>query len=79
MPLAILRKQVSELPVEFQLDETMAMMPAMSLANYREVVVGARISKTGNATPQSGDLQGQSEIIQVGAKDVSITINSVVP
>lgn len=79
MPLAILRKQVSELPVDFQLDETMAMMPAMSLANYREVVIGARISKTGNATPQSGDLQGQSEIVQVGAKDVSITINSVVP
>lgn len=79
MPLAILRKQVGDLPVDFQLDETMAMMPAMSLANYREVVVGARISKSGNATPQSGDLQGQSEIVQVGSKDVSIIINSVVP
>lgn len=79
MPLAILRKQVSELPVDFQLDETMAMMPAMSLANYREVVVGARISKSGNATPQSGDLQGQSENVQVGATGISITINSVVP
>lgn len=79
MPLAILRKQVSELPVEFQLDETMAMMPAMSLANYREVIVGARISKSGDATPQRGDLQGQSEIVQVGSKDVSIIINSVVP
>jgi len=79
MPLAILRKPVSELPIDFQLDETMAMMPAMSLANYREVVVGARISKSGTATPQSGDLQGQSETVQVGATDISITINSVVP
>jgi cytochrome c-type biogenesis protein CcmH len=79
MPLAILRKTAGDLPLEFRLDETMAMMPAMSLANYQDVVIGARISKDGKATAQSGDLQGQTEAIRVGSSDVDITINSVIP
>jgi cytochrome c-type biogenesis protein CcmH len=79
MPLAIVRKQVGDLPAEFTLDDSMSMMPSASLATFSEVVVGARISKSGNAMPQSGDLQGDSGVIQVGASDLDITIDSVVP
>ncbi len=79
MPLAIIRAQVSDLPREFLLDESMAMMPSMSMANFAEVVVGARISKTGNATPQSGDLEGLSQPVAVGTTDLVLTIDSVVP
>lgn len=80
MPLAIVRKQVKDLPVSFTLDDSMAMNPAMKLSNFQQVVVGARISKSGNAMPQSGDLQGQSEVITLGAsKPIEVIINSVTP
>ncbi len=79
MPLAIIRTQVSDLPRDFSLDESMAMMPSMSMANFSEVVVGARISKTGNATPQSGDLQGLSQPVAIGTSGLMLTIDSVVP
>ncbi len=79
MPLAILKTQASELPLTFTLDESMAMMPNMSLARFDEVLVSARISKTGDAIAQSGDLQGDAGAIKVGRADVEIVINSVVP
>jgi cytochrome c-type biogenesis protein CcmH len=79
MPLAILRRQVKDLPLTFSLDDTQAMSPAMKLSNFTQVVIGARVSKSGNATPQSGDLQGMSEPVKVGAKNVAIVIDSVIP
>jgi len=79
MPLAILRKPASELPIDFKLDETMAMMPGMSLANYQDVVIGARVSKAGNAVPQSGDLEGLLSSVRVGAQNLAVTIDRVVP
>jgi len=79
MPLAIIRAQADELPLEFSLDESMAMMPSMSMANYSQVVIGARISKTGNAMPQSGDLQGATAAVAVGSEGLEIVIDTVVP
>ncbi len=80
MPLAIVRKQVKDLPFSFTLDDSMAMNPAMKLSSFPQVVVGARVSKSGNAMPQSGDLQGQSEVIAVNdGKPVDVVINSVTP
>jgi len=79
MPLAIIRKQVKDLPLAFSLDDSMAMNPNMKLSNYSEVIVGARISKTGNAMPQSGDLKGSSSVIKLGSRDLKIIIDSAVP
>ena len=80
MPLAIVRKQVKDLPITYTLDDSLAMNPAMKLSNFQQVVVGARVSKSGNAMPQSGDLQGQSETISLGgSKPVDVVINSVMP
>ena len=78
MPLAILRRQVSDLPIEFALDDSMAMTPQMKLSSFPQVVIGARVSKSANAMPQPGDLEGSSEPIKVGANDVNVVINSVV-
>ncbi len=73
-PLAILRKQVKDLPIEFTLDDSLAMSPSMRISTVTEVVVGARISKSGNAMPQPGDLQGLTPIVKVGAKGVAVEI-----
>lgn len=74
VPLAILRKQVKDLPLTFTLDESMAMNPAMSLSTAKQVIVGARISKSGNAIAQPGDLQGFSQAVAVGASGLKIEI-----
>jgi cytochrome c-type biogenesis protein CcmH len=80
MPLAIVRKQVKDLPVTVTLDDSLAMMPAMKLSNFEQVEIGARISKSGNAMPESGDLQGIVTPIATQASDtIQITINSKVP
>lgn len=79
MPLAIIRKQVKDLPLTFALDDSMAMNPAMKLSKFSEVIVGARISKSGNAMPQSGDLKGSSSVIKLGSRELKIIIDSAVP
>jgi len=76
MPLAILRKQGRDLPVRFTLDDSMAMSPEMKLSAFPRIVVGARVSKSANATAAPGDLQGVSQAVGAGATDVAVTIDS---
>lgn len=78
MPLAILRKQGRDLPIEFTLDDSMAMSPSAKLSDHPRVVIGARVSKTANASPQPGDLQGLSPPVKTGAGRVNVTINTEV-
>ncbi|HTE14817.1 MAG TPA: c-type cytochrome biogenesis protein CcmI [Burkholderiales bacterium] len=78
MPLAILRRKVSDLPVTFTLDDSMAMSPANRLSGTPQVVIGARVSKSGNATPQPGDLQGFSKPVNHTGKNVTIVIDTEV-
>lgn len=78
MPLAIMRIQVKDLPTQFTLDDSMAMSPQMKLSGFDQVVVGARVSKSGNAMPQPGDLEGASAPLKPGAKDIAISIDRVV-
>lgn len=61
MPLAIIRKQVSELPLSVTLTDAESMLPNMKLSGFKQVRLLARISKSGNAMPQPGDLIGVIE------------------
>jgi cytochrome c-type biogenesis protein CcmH len=79
MPLAIVRKQVKDLPFNFTLDDSTAMSPQMKMSNFDQVVVIAKVSKSGNAMTQAGDLQGMSDTIQPGKKGLKITIDKVAP
>ncbi len=78
MPLAMLRKQVKDLPLQFILDDSTAMSPATRLSQAGRVIVGARVTKSANAAPLSGDLAGHSAPVAVGSKGVTIEINEIV-
>ena len=78
MPLAVLRKQVRELPVQFALDDSMAMAPGASLSGSPRVIVGARVSKSGSPSAQPGDLQGLSAPVANDASGVTIVIDTIV-
>ena len=80
MPLAIVRKQVSDLPLTVTLDDSTAMAPSMKLSNFDRVTVGARVSKSGMAMPQSGDLQGLvTPVVPGTAQAIELNIDSRVP
>ena len=80
MPLAIQRLKASQLPLTVTLDDSMGMMPTMKLSMFPQVVVGARISKSGNALPGSGDLQTLSAPIDVHRSEpIELTIDQQVP
>lgn len=79
MPLAILRRTVADLPFDFRLDDSMAMSPQMKLSAFDRVVVGARISRSGNAMPQPGDLRGESPPTPTTVDHLDLVIDSVQP
>ena len=79
MPLAILKRKASELPITFTLDDSTAMADELKLSKFDLVIVGARVSRTGNALPQSGDLIGQSAPVKAGGNKLTLVIDSVQP
>jgi len=78
-PLAVLRGSAKELPLRFALDDTMAMSPQWNLSRASDVRIEARVSKSGNAAPQPGDVVGTSAVVKPGARDVRIVIDKVLP
>jgi cytochrome c-type biogenesis protein CcmH len=79
LPLAVQRTQVSALPFSFKLDDSMAMSPEAKISGASEVRIEARVSRSGNATPQSGDLTGASATVKPGADKVEVVIDQVRP
>ncbi len=80
MPLAIVRKQVKDLPVTVTLDDSSAMSAAMRLSEFEEVSLTARISRSGNAIPTSGDLQGTvSPVRTQGTEIIDLIIDTTLP
>jgi cytochrome c-type biogenesis protein CcmH len=77
MPLAILRRTADLQGLDFSLDDSMAMAPELRLSGFARVVIGARISRSGQATPQPGDLVGQSAAVAPGARGVQVLIDRV--
>lgn len=78
MPLAIVRLKVSDMPTAFELTDAMAMSPDMSISKYPDLIVGARVSKSGNAIPQAGDWESEMVPVKVGATGISLVISRLV-
>jgi cytochrome c-type biogenesis protein CcmH len=79
MPLAVIRGTAAQLPLKFALDDSQAMSPAMKLSNADAVRIEARVSRSGNAMPQAGDIVGTSGVVKPGTHDVKIVLDKVVP
>lgn len=79
MPLAIFKTTVAQLPLAFTLDDSSAMTPERRLSGAGEVLVKVRVSKSGNAIPQSGDLSGTLGPVKVGSKGLKLEIKDQIP
>jgi cytochrome c-type biogenesis protein CcmH len=75
-PLAVRRYGASELPVIFSLTDADAMMPERKLSRFPEVLVSARLSKSGNAMPQAGDLASPAVRAKAGAADIKLELKA---
>jgi cytochrome c-type biogenesis protein CcmH len=78
-PVALMTARAGDLPLSFSLDDSMAMMPSARLSGASRVAVVARLSRTGEATVRTGDLQGASPPVAPGATGVRVLIDTVVP
>lgn len=74
MPLAVARIRARDLPYRFAFDDTSAMMPDMKLSGFGQVVVEARVSKSGSAAPEPGDPAGRSAAVEPGTKGIVVVI-----
>ena len=79
MPVAVVRARARELPLQFTLDDSRAMAPTAKISNLAEVIVSARVSRSGNAIPTSGDLEASTEKVKVGSQGIALTIDRAVP
>ena len=79
MPVALLRKKGSDLPLDFALDDTLALVPQARLSQHDKVIVGARISRRGDAIPASGDLESEVGPVKLGSVGLKIEIDRARP
>jgi len=77
MPVAVLRVPAAGLPLEFTLDDSLALNPDRPLSQFPELQIEARISQSGQAMPQPGDLFGPVQTVKLGASKVTLKIDQV--
>jgi cytochrome c-type biogenesis protein CcmH len=75
MPVSIVRAAKQDLPFTFRLDDSTSPMPSRKLSSAGTVVIVARLSKSGQAMPQSGDLEGVSQLVKPGADRITVVID----
>jgi cytochrome c-type biogenesis protein CcmH len=75
MPVSIVRAMKKDLPFTFRLDDSTSPMPSRKLSDVETVVIVARLSKSGKAMPESGDLEGTSQPVKPGTEGVTVVID----
>ena len=78
-PVAAIRSTATKFPMDFELNDSMAMNPDNKLSNFKEVNLTVRVSKSGDPMGAAGDLEGSIAKVKVGAKDIKLTIDKVKP
>lgn len=79
IPLAIVKRPASALPFDFRLDDAQAMSPELKLSAFPQVIVGVRVSKSGDAMPASGDLEGEAGPLDHRSQGVALVADRVRP
>ena len=79
MPVSIVRATKNDLPFTFRLDDSTSPMPSRKLSDVGTVVIVARLSKSGEAMPKSGDLQGMSQPVKPGVDGITVVIDREIP
>ncbi len=79
MPLAVMRTQVSALPLSFRLDDSMALPGGKKISEFKTVSIEARVAKAGKAQTSSGDLFGSIKGVKPGSKNIKLVIDQVQP
>lgn len=79
MPVAVLRARASELPLKFTLDDSLSMSPQARISAASEVEVEARISKSGMAQAEPGDLMSSVQTVKVGTNGIKLQVSKVRP
>jgi len=77
MPVAVLKVPVSEFPMSFSLTDALAMNPSSPLSQLAEAAIEVRISKTGMAKPEAGDLISAPQTVKVGSNNIRLVIDQV--
>jgi len=77
MPLAVVRKQVKDLPYQFTLDDSLAVSPQMKMSSFDSVVLVARVTSSGDPMPHPGDMEGSSMPLKPGSSGVKLSIDKV--
>ena len=79
MPIIVLRKEVGDLPLIVELDDSMSMLPSNKLSDHQSVQIFARVSKSGNAKAERGDLIGVADSVSTTSKNTTkLIINTKV-
>jgi cytochrome c-type biogenesis protein CcmH len=79
MPVAVLKTPLTAFPINFVLNDTLAMNPNALISQMPEVSVEVRISKTGMAMPEAGDLISTPQTIKVGTTNARLLIGQIRP
>ena len=79
MPLAAMRATVADLPLNFRLDDSMALAGGRRISDFASVSVEARITRAGNASTSSGDLFGRIAGVKPGNRRLRLVIDQVQP
>ena len=79
MPLAVMRAKVSDLPLQFAFDDSMALPGGQKISDLATITIEARVAKAGKAQSSSGDLYGSIKGVKPGSEDVKVVIDQVQP
>ena len=79
MPVAIMRGKAADLPLRFVLNDALAMTPDALISNLSEATIEVRISKSGQAKAEPGDLYSEIQTVKVGTNNLKVVVDQVRP
>ena len=74
MPIAVVRSKASDLPLVVTLSDENSLQAARPLSGFDKVIIGARISFSGNAMPQAGDIEADEKTVTTQGYKQAITL-----